>query len=290
MKKNDLKKACLSLSVLLGLTLANSSEVFAYNPEDIVTVGDINHSGTVDITDMTQLSLYLIGDTDFSDYEEKTADTDMNGVVDLCDLANFKRFFTKGEDKNGLIMIGKTMPLDNTLIEREPVPDEYPPAEIVPGTEVEQTVPTITEKDIDTDDKFRIEREPMPDVLPVNAENNNYDYAVLSGKTYSKRGVYIFSENQIDDKSMLAFVIEDEDTVTLSGTMAEVNILTDLSSEDVLLLKCGKTEGKYYIFVNQKITDEEAKAYLDKFGIAEYTTPDVIPDTKFEQPVSAMNP
>lgn len=288
MKKSNLRKACLSLSVLLGLTVADISEVFAYNPEDIVTVGDINQSGTVDITDMTLLSLYLIGDTYFSDYEEKTADTDMNGVVYLCDLANFKRFFTKGEDKNGLIMIGKTMPLDNTSIEREPVQDEYPPAEIVSGTEGEQTVTTITEKDIDTDDKLWIEREPMPDVLPVNAENNNYDYAVLSGKTYSKRGVYIFSENQIDDKSMLAFIIED--TVTLSGTMAEVNTLTDLSSEDVLLLKCGKTEGKYYIFVNQKITDEEAKSYLDKFGVAEYTTPDVIPNTKFEQPVSAMNP
>lgn len=288
MKKNNLRKVCLSLSVLFGLTMADSSEVLAYNPEDIVTVGDIDQSGTVDITDMTQLSLYLIGDTDFSDYEEKTADTDMNGVVDLCDLANFRRFFTKGADKNGLIMIGKTMPLDNTSIEREPVPDEYPPAEIVSGNEGEQTVPAITEKDIDSDDKFLIEREPMPDVLPVNAENNNYDYAVLSGKTYSKRGVYIFSENQIYDKSMLAFIIED--TVTLSGTMAEVNILTDLSIEDVLLLKCGKTEGKYYIFVNQKITDEEVKAYLDKFVITEYTTPDVIPDPKFEQPVSVINP
>lgn len=286
MKKNNVKKACLSLSVLLGIATANVPGVFAYNPEDVVLIGDINQSGTVDITDLTQLSLYLIGDTEFSDREVKIADTDMNGSVDLCDLANFRRYLSKEINENSPVKIGQERLLNTTLIERGPIPDEFPETVIIPGAEGEQPIPPLTEKDIDLDDKFWIERGPIPDVLPVNAENNNYNYATLSGKTFSKRCVSVFDDNQIDDKSKLAFIIED--AVTLSGTMAEVKTLTGLSSEDVFLLKCGKTEGKYYVFINQKISDEEAKLVFDKFGITDFTTPDEISDPAFEQPVSPI--
>ncbi len=57
--------------------------------------GDINADGKVDITDLSVLSLYLIGDRDLSADELKVADTNHDGDVQLSDLATLRQFLSK---------------------------------------------------------------------------------------------------------------------------------------------------------------------------------------------------
>ncbi|MBE6853980.1 MAG: beta-mannosidase, partial [Ruminococcus sp.] len=57
-----------------------------------VTYGDIDENGSIDITDLSMLSLFLIGDIDLSDNSEKAADVTGNNSVDLSDLARLKQF------------------------------------------------------------------------------------------------------------------------------------------------------------------------------------------------------
>ncbi|MBE6852012.1 MAG: glycoside hydrolase [Ruminococcus sp.] len=64
-------------------------------PSDQFEKGDINKDKIVDLTDLSFLSLYLIGDNDFTDEEKKIADMDNNNKVNLADLARLKQFITK---------------------------------------------------------------------------------------------------------------------------------------------------------------------------------------------------
>ncbi|MBP1564393.1 MAG: cellulosome protein dockerin type I [Oscillospiraceae bacterium] len=57
--------------------------------------GDINSDGKIDITDLTWLSLHLIGDKKFDDTQLKYADVMYDGKVDLADLAHFKQYISK---------------------------------------------------------------------------------------------------------------------------------------------------------------------------------------------------
>ena len=63
--------------------------------KDKVTTGDINADGKIDITDLSLLSLYLIGDKEFTDVQKQAADTDKNGKTELTDLATFRQFLSK---------------------------------------------------------------------------------------------------------------------------------------------------------------------------------------------------
>lgn len=291
--KRRVKKAGLLLSAAVITTAACTS--FSVNASDDQNIqndlslskitGDLNNDGTTDLQDLTMMSQYLLKDISLNFQQLTNADVDRSGAIDLTDLVYYKQYICHDPNLSSSVKIGEVY--DKFWIVRDPIPDSFPETVIIPGAEGEQPVPPLTEEDIDVDDKFVIEREPMPVILPVNAENNNYNYAVFSGKTYSKRGAFIFSKDQIDESSQLAFIIEDAET--LSGTMAAVKTLTGISIEDVLLLKCGETEGKYYMFMNQKIDEEGAGAYFDKFGITDHTTPDIIDDPVFEQPVPVMN-
>lgn len=59
------------------------------------TTGDVNFDKKVDLTDMSWLSLYLIGDKEFTDAMRKSADIDGDGEVKLADLAKFRQFLSK---------------------------------------------------------------------------------------------------------------------------------------------------------------------------------------------------
>ena len=61
---------------------------------EIVT-GDIDFSGKIDVTDLTTLSLYLLGDKDLSEDAPKAADTDGDGKVALTDLATLRQYISK---------------------------------------------------------------------------------------------------------------------------------------------------------------------------------------------------
>ncbi len=57
-----------------------------------ITKGDITADGIVDVTDLTELSLALIGDRELSDEQMKAADVDDTGEVNLADLAKIRQF------------------------------------------------------------------------------------------------------------------------------------------------------------------------------------------------------
>ena len=63
--------------------------------------GDLDASGTIDVTDLTILSLYLLGDQKLSDEALKAADTDGDGSIALTDLATLRQFISKKITKLG---------------------------------------------------------------------------------------------------------------------------------------------------------------------------------------------
>ncbi|MCQ2464794.1 MAG: dockerin type I domain-containing protein [Oscillospiraceae bacterium] len=60
-----------------------------------IKTGDVDCDGKVDITDLSLLSLYIIGDKKLSENGMKAADTDHDGSVEITDLATLKQFIAK---------------------------------------------------------------------------------------------------------------------------------------------------------------------------------------------------
>ena len=68
-------------------------------PADPVYVtGDIDGSGTIDVTDLTEVSLALLGDRDLTDEQQKAADVDGDGSLSLADLAKLRQYLSKKID------------------------------------------------------------------------------------------------------------------------------------------------------------------------------------------------
>lgn len=57
--------------------------------------GDINYDGKVDITDLTEISLFLLGDTELTSAQQQSADVDGDGAVKLADLAKYRQYLSK---------------------------------------------------------------------------------------------------------------------------------------------------------------------------------------------------
>ncbi|MBR3023555.1 MAG: dockerin type I repeat-containing protein [Oscillospiraceae bacterium] len=60
--------------------------------------GDINFDGVVDTTDLTTISLALIGDQKFAPLQDELADVDGDGAVTLADLARLRQYLSKKID------------------------------------------------------------------------------------------------------------------------------------------------------------------------------------------------
>lgn len=60
--------------------------------------GDINSDGVINLTDLSFLSLYLLGDTEFTDKQLKTADVNGDGDVHLTDLATLMQYISHVTD------------------------------------------------------------------------------------------------------------------------------------------------------------------------------------------------
>ena len=171
------------------------------------------------------------------------------------------------------IVTEATHPEESQTLPPRPVPSPDPPVTVperptpmpTPMPETAVTVPQRGGGEILT-----LPPEPSsPDpVLPVNRENNSYDHAVLSEKSYSKRCVYIFSEDQIGKNTVLPFFIEDVSTG--SGCRAVAKTVNEFSSDEIFLLKCGATEGKYYVFLNDSLFAEEEDKIFKTLGITEF--------------------
>lgn len=57
--------------------------------------GDLNSDGKADLTDLSYLSLYLLGDAKLDENQLEAADVSYDGTVNLADLAHFKQFVSK---------------------------------------------------------------------------------------------------------------------------------------------------------------------------------------------------
>ena len=83
-------------AALMGSFFA--APVYAENSVNAVAripMGDVNIDGYVDVTDLTELALCLLGDTEFSDVQAGLADVDYDGEVTLADLAKMRQFLSK---------------------------------------------------------------------------------------------------------------------------------------------------------------------------------------------------
>jgi len=62
---------------------------------EIINYGDMNGDGETDLSDLTLLSLHLIGDKKLTDNFLKAADVYYDGEVNIADLAHFKQYISK---------------------------------------------------------------------------------------------------------------------------------------------------------------------------------------------------
>jgi hypothetical protein len=90
-----LKKAIAALTAL-GMIMPGSLTVFAdETPAAEILIGDVNSDSNVDITDLSFISLFLLKDAEFTNAQQKAADTDGDGNVTLADLARIRQFISK---------------------------------------------------------------------------------------------------------------------------------------------------------------------------------------------------
>ena len=80
------------------LKLVVDSSFMPHTQVLVVGFGDINYDGTIDITDLTSLSLALLGDSELTEEQKSAADIDGDGVVTLADLARLQQYLSKKVD------------------------------------------------------------------------------------------------------------------------------------------------------------------------------------------------
>lgn len=88
----------LSVDEDLNITVTDfgkASDASVSHDDTETAAGDLNFDGVSDLTDLTELSLSLIGDETLSPEQEKAADIDDDGKVSLADLARFRQFLSK---------------------------------------------------------------------------------------------------------------------------------------------------------------------------------------------------
>ncbi|WP_049962865.1 dockerin type I repeat-containing protein [Ruminococcus sp. HUN007] len=68
-------------------------------PVPVHAIGDADGSGTIDISDLTTLALYLLGEINLTDAQISSIDVTGDGIVDLTDLATLKQFISHKIDK-----------------------------------------------------------------------------------------------------------------------------------------------------------------------------------------------
>ena len=71
---------------------------FRVNVPEKTYLGDVDLNGTIDVTDLTELSLALIGDKELTAAQQKSADIDGDGAVTLADLARLQQYLSKKID------------------------------------------------------------------------------------------------------------------------------------------------------------------------------------------------
>ncbi len=71
------------------------------DPETEILYGDINNDNDIDLSDLTMLSLALVGDIELTSAQKLVADVAYNDSVDIADLAFLKQYICKENVKLG---------------------------------------------------------------------------------------------------------------------------------------------------------------------------------------------
>ncbi len=95
MKKNKVISFLAALCITGQMIPAGLASVNGEQNEKDFIYGDINSDGAADLTDLSLLSIFLMGGTEFSTIQLKAADVDGNNENDIRDLAHFKRYICK---------------------------------------------------------------------------------------------------------------------------------------------------------------------------------------------------
>ncbi len=117
--------------------------------------GDANGNGIVDITDLSMLSLYLIGDAKFDETQKKLMDFDQDGECGIADLPTLKQFITHSLESETIILT----PFKEDVPEvteapvteaTQPQASSEPPASSSSSEETTVTTVTVTEAPVTT--------------------------------------------------------------------------------------------------------------------------------------------
>lgn len=82
-------------SPLVGIAVMNPTPVMNNDLVPVILLGDLNSDGKADLTDLSELSLALVGDKELTEAQQKAADVDGDGAVKLADLAKFRQYLSK---------------------------------------------------------------------------------------------------------------------------------------------------------------------------------------------------
>ena len=83
LSENNIEPSLISFKVLEGVVVAS------------VNTGDVDLNGTIDVTDLTELSLALVGDKELAADQKLAADIDGDGAVTIADLARLQQYLSK---------------------------------------------------------------------------------------------------------------------------------------------------------------------------------------------------
>ncbi|MBP1592972.1 MAG: dockerin type I repeat-containing protein [Oscillospiraceae bacterium] len=95
----QLEKLCeadevLEVTALPPWRQAEPTDPVVAPPLESVT-GDLNGDGIIDVSDLTMLSLALLGDNELSDSQKKNADVDSDSEITVADLARLRQYLSK---------------------------------------------------------------------------------------------------------------------------------------------------------------------------------------------------
>ncbi len=155
MKKNritaGLTAFLLSASCMAAMPV-NAEETTGIDTTEII-YGDLNSDGNADVTDLSILSLYLIGDTELKgDNALEAADIQYDGTVNLSDLAAFRQYLSKRTNTigkpSGKDLTAKSVIVNSTAVKYN-ASNPYPSNTSGLITSMEQYNENFTDKGID---------------------------------------------------------------------------------------------------------------------------------------------
>ncbi len=86
--------------------------------------GDLNYDNVTDLTDLSYLSVYLMGNTEFDKIQTEAADIDASGIVDIADLAYYKQYVCKDNSSAHHLRINEKIELSGNIENDTPVTTE----------------------------------------------------------------------------------------------------------------------------------------------------------------------